>query len=211
MNAIRLLLADDHELVRAGIRSLLQQIDNIQVVAEASDGTEAIRLSMEHRPDIVLMDITMPKLGGIPATAQLVKDSPHTRVIILSMHSDKEYVLQALDAGAKGYLLKGARLPELELAIHSVARGETYLSPAASQHVIGAAQERSGLKKLTPRQIQVLQLIAQGESRKKIASRLRVSPKTVDVFRAQLMRQLNIHDTASLIRHAIKMGLLREE
>ena len=211
MPPIRILLADDHELVRAGIRALLQQIDGLQVVAEASDGIEAINLAIACQPDIVLMDVTMPKLGGIPATAKLVHALPGTRVIILSMHSDKEYVLQALDAGAKGYLLKGARLPELELAIHSVARGETYLSPAASQHVIGAAQQPNNIKKLTPRQIQVLRLIGQGESRKKIASKLKISPKTVDAFRAQLMRQLEVADTAGLIRYAIKMGLDKEE
>ncbi|MBI5029676.1 MAG: response regulator transcription factor [Chloroflexi bacterium] len=211
MPPIRVLLADDHELVRAGIRALVEQIENVEVVAEANDGNEAVELGIKYKPDIVLMDVTMPKLGGIPATAQLVKAVPQIRVIILSMHSDKEYVMQALNANAKGYLLKGARLPELELAISSVARGETYLSPAAAQHVVGEAQKPEGFKKLTPRQIQVLQLIAQGENRKKIAAKLKVSPKTVDAFRAQLMQQLNLHDTASLVRYAIKMGLVREE
>lgn len=212
MKPIRILLADDHELVRAGIRALLQQLKNVQVIGEAANGYQALQLIRELQPDMVLMDIAMPELNGLTATAQAQKDFPQIPIIILSMHADKEYVLQALNAGAKGYLLKGARVPELELAVATVARGETYLSPAASQHVMGATpnptSESDLLKELTLRQRQVLILIAQGESRKTIASKLNISPKTVDTYRTQLMQQLGIHDVPGLVRFALKNHLI---
>jgi DNA-binding NarL/FixJ family response regulator len=210
---IRILLADDHALVRAGIRALLQKIANVQVVAEAENGREALELIEKFKPDIALMDIAMPELDGLTATARLAKEFPAVRVIILSMHSDQEYVLRALRAGAKGYLLKGARTSELELAVTAVARGETYLSPAASIHVVDdvvrrASGETSPLERLTARQRQVLQLIAEGHTRKQIAQALKISAKTVDTFRAQLMEELNIHDVAGLVRFALSEGLV---
>jgi DNA-binding NarL/FixJ family response regulator len=211
MDPIRVLVADDHNLVRAGLRSLLDQIENVQVIAEAEDGNQAVLLTAQHRPDIVLMDIAMPNVNGMAATAQITKQDPAARVIILSMHSNKEYVLQSLSAGAKGYLLKGARVAELELALTAVMRGETYLSPAVSHHVVNAAQQPSKPQKLTPRQTEVLKLIVQGENRKTIAAKLQISPKTVDAFRAQIMQELDVHDLASLIRYAIKMGLVEEK
>jgi DNA-binding NarL/FixJ family response regulator len=214
MKPIRILLADDHELVRAGIRALLQKIKNVEVVAEAENGNQALQLMRQLKPDIVLMDISMPELNGLAATAQAKQEFPEIPVIILSMHADKEYVLQALNAGARGYLLKGARVPELELALGAIARGETYLSPAASQHLISAVQNPSGasvsLQQLTERQRQVLRLIAHGEGRKSIALKLKISPKTVDTYRAQLMQQLDIHDIAGLVRFAIKNHLIDE-
>jgi DNA-binding NarL/FixJ family response regulator len=215
MKPTRILLADDHELVRAGIRALVQKIENVEVVAEAENGNQALQLIRQLKPDLVLMDIAMPELNGLAATAQAKQEFPEIPIIILSMHADKEYVLQALNAGARGYLLKGARVPELELALEAIARGETYLSPAASQHLIGAIQNPCSasdpLQQLTERQHQVLRLIAQGAGRKIIALKLKISPKTVDTYRTQLMKQLDIHDIAGLVRFAIKNHLIDEE
>ncbi len=211
MNPIRVLLADDHALVRAGIRALLQQIPGVEVVAEADDGRAALDLIEQTRPDIALLDIAMPVMSGLETALQVKDKFPQVRVVILSMHAEQEYVLQALHAGAVGYLLKGARTSELEVAITAVARGESYLSPAASKHVVGDVLHRSSpnpLASLTPRQRQVLELIARGKSRKQIAKELDVSAKTVDTYRAQVMDQLNIHDLAGLVRFAIKMGLV---
>jgi len=155
MSTIRVLLAEDHALVRAGFRALLEKLPDIQVVAEAADGREALRLIQQTHPDVVLMDIAMAGLNGLEATARATRDNPHLRVIILSMHANEEYVLQALRAGAAGYLIKDADLAELELAVRAVARGETYLSPAVSKHVIAeylrrAAGEPTPLELLTP-------------------------------------------------------------
>ena len=213
MKSIRVLLADDHALVRAGIRALLQKIANVQVVAEAENGKEALELIEKYKPDIALLDIAMPEMDGLTAAARVAAEFAAVHVIILSMHSDQEYVMRALRAGAKGYLLKGARMSELELAITAVARGETYLSPAATVHlvddVVGRADGKSSpLNRLTPRQRQVLQLIAEGNSRKQIAQKLKLSAKTVDTFRAQLMEELDIHDIAGLVRFAINEGLI---
>lgn len=215
MKPIRILLADDHELMRAGIRALAQQIENVRVIAEAENGTQAIELMRTHKPDLVLMDIAMPVLNGLSATAQAKLEFPDIPIIILSMHAEKEYVLQALNSGARGYLLKGARVPELEFALEAISRGETYLSPAASQHLVGALQNPETvpdpLQQLTERQRQVLQLIAQGEGRKNIARKLKISPKTVDTFRNQLMQKLDIYDIAGLVRFAIKNHLINDE
>jgi len=216
LNAITLVLADDHTLVRAGIRALLQKIENVSVVGEAEDGSEAVRLIAQWRPAIVLMDIAMPQMSGLEATRLIGEQFPDTRVIILSMHLEQEYVLSALQAGAKGYLLKGARTPELELAITSVARGETYLSPAASKLVVGevmrrAAGEPNPLDQLTPRQQEVLKLIAEGLTTKEIAQKLAISIKTVKTHRAELMEQLDIHEIAGLVRFAIRVGLVSAE
>ncbi|MCL4488715.1 MAG: response regulator transcription factor [Chloroflexi bacterium] len=213
MMPIRVLLADDHSLVRAGIRALLQQIAGVEVVAEAENGREALQRIKEFVPDIALLDIAMPEVDGLSALAQVANEFPSVRVIILSMHSDQEYVLRALRAGAKGYLLKGARTSELELAVPAVARGETYLSPAASIHVFDDVARRGNgeprpIERLTARQRQVLKLIAEGYTRKQIAQNLKISAKTVDTFRAQLMEELNIHDVAGLVRFAISEGLV---
>jgi DNA-binding NarL/FixJ family response regulator len=217
---IRVLLADDHALVRAGIRALLQNLAGIEVVGEADDGREALRLIGELRPDVVLMDIAMPGLNGLEAVARVAKEFPDVRVIMLSMHANEEYVLQALRSGAAGYLLKGARTAELELAVTSVAHGETYLSPAASKHVVSGYVQRTGegaggggseprpTERLTPRQREILQLIAGGVTTKAIAQQLSISVKTVEMHRAQLMERLGIHDVAGLVRYAIRIGLV---
>ena len=216
MKPIRVLLADDHTLVRAGIRSLLENMEGIEVIAEAGDGREALRLVRTHRPDVVLMDIAMPGLNGLEAAARIAKKFPNVRVIILSMHVNEEYVLQALRAGAAGYMVKGADAAELEIAIRAVARGGTYLSPMVSKHVVTdyiqrISGETSPLELLTPRQREVLQLIAEGYSTKKIARTLKISVKTVETHRMQLMERLDIHDIAGLVRYAIRIGLVKPD
>jgi DNA-binding NarL/FixJ family response regulator len=211
---IRVLLADDHALFRAGLRALMQTFDGIEIVAEASDGREALRLAETNRPDVALMDIRMPELNGLDVTARLATISPQTRTIILSMNASEEYVLQALRSGAIGYLLKNISSAELEQAIRAVAGGETYLSPAISKHVIAAYVQRVGggetssLERLTPRQREVLQLIAEGNTSKEIARKLGISAKTVETHRMQLMDALDIHDIAGLVRYAIRMGVI---
>jgi DNA-binding NarL/FixJ family response regulator len=216
MPSIRVLLADDHALVRAGFRALAQNLAGVEVVAEAADGRDALALIKTCQPDIVLMDISMTGLNGLEATARVVKEFPQVRVIILSAHSSEEYVCQALRAGAAGYLLKDAAIAELELALRAVARGETYLSPAVSKHVISDYVRRVGgeagsLDLLTPRQREILQLIAEGKTTKEIAGLLHLSVKTVETHRTQLMDRLDIHDIAGLVRFAIRVGLIKPD
>jgi DNA-binding NarL/FixJ family response regulator len=213
MKPIRVLLADDHALVRAGFRALLQSLPDMEVVAEAGDGREALRLIKLHQPDVVLMDIGMPGLNGLEAAARVTEESPQIQVIILSMHATEEYVLRALRAGAAGYLLKDAGTAELDLAIRAVMRGETYLSPAVSKHVIAGyiqrvSREPNSFEQLTPRHREILQLIAEGQTTKEIAQTLDLSIKTVETYRTQLMDRLDIHDIAGLVRYAIRMGLI---
>jgi DNA-binding NarL/FixJ family response regulator len=216
MTPVRVLLAEDHWLVRASFKSLLTDFAGIEVVAEAGDGREALELIAQHRPDLVLMDISMPGLNGLEATRRIVKEHPGIKVIVLSMHAGEEYVLQALRAGASGYVLKGAAPGELELAIASVARGERFLSPAISKQVIEVylgrvAKPASSLEQLTPRQREILQLVAEGKSSKQIAQLLNASIKTIESHRASLMERLDIHDVAGLVRYAIRHGLVSAE
>ena len=215
MNPIRILLADDHHLVRAGIRSLLEGLPDIEVVAETGDGRDAIELARTHGPDLVLMDIAMGGMNGLEATARLLKEFPQLHIIILSMHANEEYVRQALHAGAAGYLLKDAATTELEVAVRAVARGETYLSPVISRRVIeeylgGRGEAGAGpLALLTARQREVLQLIAEGRTTKQIAGLLDVSVKTAETHRAQVMERLGIRDVPGLVRFAIRHGLVQ--
>jgi DNA-binding NarL/FixJ family response regulator len=188
-------------------------MDGVEVVAEAGEGDEAVRLADQLHPQVVLMDIAMPGVSGLDATARIVERHPDTRVIILSMHAGEEYALGALRAGATGYLLKDADLLELERAIAAVSRGETYLSPAVSTHVIADYRRRvttqpGPLDRLSARQREVLTLIAEGHSTKEIAFKLKLSVKTVETHRAQLMDRLDIHDVAGLVRFAIRVGLI---
>jgi DNA-binding NarL/FixJ family response regulator len=213
MPAIRVLLVDDHNLFRAGIRSLLLTVEGVEVVAEAGDGREGIRLIETHHPDVVLMDIMMPGLNGLDAVARVTRICPATRVIMLSMNAGEDSVLQTLRAGAAGYLVKTADPAELELAIRAVVRGETFLSSAISQHVVAAClgrlgREQTSLERLTPRQREVLQLIAEGHRTKEVAKKLGISPKTAEAYRGELMKTLDIHDVASLTRYAIRIGLV---
>ncbi|HET7199822.1 MAG TPA: response regulator transcription factor [Burkholderiales bacterium] len=213
MTSARVLLADDHALVRAGIRALLESMDGVTVVAEAGNGSEVLELARTHRPDIVLLDISMPGLGGLEASVQLKQELPGVRVVMLSMHANEEYVLQALRAGAAGYMLKDSATGELELALKAVMQGETYLSPPISKQVVEGYVQRVGSEQpaadnLTPRQRQVLQLIAEGHSTKEIAYRLELSVKTVETHRAQLMERLHIRDIAGLVKYAIRNGIV---
>ena len=212
MSPIRVLLADDHDLVRAGFRALLQSFEGMEVVGEASDGRQVLQLVESLKPDLVLMDIAMPELNGLEATARIVRDFPQVHVLILSMHANEEYARRALRAGAQGYLLKRASTAELELAVRAVARGEPYLTPAISRHLLADFARQpdapSPLDRLSPRQREVLQLIAEGHSRKEIAEKLSISVKSFDVYRSQIMEQLKIDDTAGLVRFAIQNGLV---
>jgi DNA-binding NarL/FixJ family response regulator len=213
MKTIRVLLADDHTLVRAGLRSLLEKLPGVEVVGEAGEGREALRLIGAARPDVVLMDLMMPGMNGLEATARAAQEFPSTRVVVLSMNASEEVVLQAMRAGAAGYLLKSVTTAELEQAVRAVVRGETYLATAISRHVVDAyvrkAQaEPTSLERLTPRQREVLQLIAEGHTSKEIARRLSISVKTAEAHRSQLMEALDIHDIAGLVRYAIRMGVI---
>lgn len=213
MNPIRILLADDHALVRAGIRTLLEKIPNVEVVGEARTGRQALEMVKTRLPNLVFMDIAMAELGGLEALPRITKDFPGVRVIILSAHANEEYVIRALRSGAAGYMLKDAATTELELAITSVSEDKTYLSPSISRPVIDSYLERVGgqlspLEELTPRQREILQLIAEGKNTKDIASDLDVSVKTIESHRLQLMERLNIHDIPGLVRYAIRSGLV---
>jgi DNA-binding NarL/FixJ family response regulator len=214
MTTIRVLIADDHTLVRAGIRALLQDLEGVEVVAEAGDGREALALVEAHRPDVLLTDIAMPLMTGLELAGRVVHDFAATKVIILSMHASEEYACRALQVGAAGYLLKDSGLAELEIAVRAVARGETYLSPAVSKHVIADYLQRTGgvsseLNRLTLRQREVLRQIAEGKTTKAIARGLGVSVKTIETHRTQLMGRLEIHDVAGLVRFAIRIGLVQ--
>ena len=215
MSAIRVLLADDHALVRFGIRALLEGLPDIQVVAEAGDGRETLKLVAAHHPDVVLLDITMPGLNGLEVAARIARTEPRTKVLILSTHRDGEYVSQALRAGAAGYLLKDDSGPELEAALRAVARGDRYLSPAVAQPVIEGYGSQPGddgpLARLTPRQREILQLIAEGHSTKQAAQKLGLSPKTVETHRALLMKRLGVRNVAGLVRYAIHAGMVSPE
>jgi DNA-binding NarL/FixJ family response regulator len=213
MAPIRVLVADDHTLFRAGIRSLLGTIADIEVVGEAADGREALRLVGACRPDVVLLDIMMPGLNGLDAAARIARKFPDSRVVMLSMNADEDSVLRSLRAGAAGYLVKAADPAQLELAIRAAVRGEKFLSSAISKHVVAACLERldqelSSLDRLTPRQREVLQLVAEGHTTKEIARKLDISAKTAEAYRGELMKALDIHDVASLTRYAIRTGLV---
>jgi DNA-binding NarL/FixJ family response regulator len=214
--SIRILLADDHTLVRAGIRSLLDSIEGVEVVAESGDGREALELIGKHRPDIALLDIAMPGLSGLEVAKRVEQASPKTRIIILSMHADATHVREALRSGVSGYLLKGAAVAELPLALKAVMRGDSYLTPKVSQQVVdGFLRDTDAdpgpLNGLTTRQREILQLIAEGKAMKEIAGILDISIKTVETHRLRLMERLDIHDVPGLVRFAIRAGLVSPE
>lgn len=213
---IRIVLADDHVLVRAGMKSLIENFDNCEVVGEAADGQEALRLIAKLEPDLVLMDIAMPKLNGLDATARAVNKIPGLKVVILSMHASRRYVIEAMRAGAAGYLLKHCQADELERAIDTVARGGKYLTPELSEAIVeqilaGEEAAEAGEDFLTTRQREILQLVAEGQSSKEIAKSLNISSRTVDAHRSDIMARLNIHDVTGLVRYAISIGLVAPE
>jgi DNA-binding NarL/FixJ family response regulator len=221
MPTIRVIIADDHRLVRAGLRMLLAEMPGIVVLSEAADGREALAACDIEEADLVLMDIAMPGMGGLEALQELRSRHPGTRVLMLSMLASEEHVLQALRLGASGYLLKDAAPAELELAISAVMRGETWLSSAISRPVVDGYMERvatgsqgframpeAGEQPLTARQREVLRLLADGRSTKEIAFQLELSIKTIETYRAQIMARLDVHDLAGLVRYAIRKGLV---
>lgn len=208
--AIRVVLADDHVLVRQGLRSLLER-EKFQVVAEASDGQELIRLTETHQPDIAVIDISMPTLNGIDAARELARTCPKTKVILLTQHQEEQYIHEALRARVKGYVLKSQVASDLMHAMQQVSKGGIYLSPGVSQAVVEAYRTRSESPSdpLSSRERQVLQLIAEGRSTKDVAALLGISVKTAESHRSRLMQKLDIHETASLVRYAVRQGLIQ--
>ncbi len=214
MSEIRIVLADDHALIVAGITALLREVEGATVVAIAADGREAIALCKQHRPDLVIMDVSMKGLNGIEAAEQIHTQAPATKVLILSMHTGEEFVRRAIRIGVSGYLVKDSAPADLKAAIAAVMRGEIYLSPRIAQHVVAGfldenpRQSDLALESLTPRQREILQMIAEGKSTKEIAFQLQVSGKTVETHRAAIMERLRIHDVAGLALFAARSGLV---
>ncbi len=206
---VRILLADDHAIVRDGLRSLLSS-DGLQVVAQATDGREAVRLAREHQPDLAILDVSMPILNGIDAAREIGSASPKTQAILLTVHSEDQYVMEAVRAGIRGYVLKTQVTEDLMRAIREVAGGALYLSPSVSETVLRAlrAKSHASADPLTPREREVLRLIADGKTTKQVAQLLGVSAKTADAHRTRLMAKLDIHETATLVRYAIRRGLI---
>jgi DNA-binding NarL/FixJ family response regulator len=206
---LEILLADDHQVVRQGLRALLER-EGFSVVAEAADGHAAVQLAAEWEPDIAILDLTMPLLNGLDAAKEIVRLSPQTRTVMLTVHSGEPYILGALQSGVRGYVLKTQAASDLVLALREVIGGGIYLSPRISGTVVEAYRTRSELPEdpLTPRQRQVLQLVAEGKTTKEIAAVLGVSTKTAESHRNRIMRKLGIHETANLVRYAIRQGLI---
>lgn len=214
MKSIRVLIADDHALVRAGIRALVEKIEGVVVVGEAGTGSEALELLKELKPNLMLLDITMPDGGGFDVLDHVTKKYPEIKVIVLTVHDAGEYAIRALREGAAGFLPKSAASIELEQAIETVIRGEVYISPETSRKTLleyGKGTKRDLLATLSPRQREVLRLIAEGRTTKQIAQLLEISVKTVETHRAQLMERLDIHDVVGLVRYAIIVGLIEVE
>ena len=216
MSKVRILLADDHELVRKGLRLLLERQPHLEVVGEAADGREAVRLAEELTPDLVIMDIAMPQLNGLDAAAQIVRREARTQVIFLSMHSDESYLARALNAGAKGYLLKDSAEADLLRAVDTVAQGRPFFSPAITatllEDYMRQLQQR-GLHDtydlLTDREKEILQLLAEGKSNKEVATLLNLSPYTVETHRTHVMQKLNLHNTAEIVLYAVRKKIIR--
>jgi DNA-binding NarL/FixJ family response regulator len=208
--AIRVLLADDHVLVRQGLKSLLER-EGLQVVAEASDGQDALSHARTLQPDIAVVDISMPTCNGLDAARELRTSCPKTKTILLTQHDEEQYVSDALDAGVRGYVMKSQASHDLLNAIRQVSRGEVYLSPGISSVVMDAYRSKSEKPKdpLSTRERQVLQLIAEGKSTKDVATLLGISVKTAESHRTRLMKKLDIHETASLVMYAVRRGIVQ--
>ena len=211
---IRVLIADDHAVVAEGLKSLIEAQSDMQVVAIAADGREAVRRVEELQPDVVLMDLSMPELNGADATRVILEQDPARKVIVLSMYADHEYVRRALKAGALGYVVKRSAAKDVVEAIRSVQNGQRYISPAVADAVIeegGKAGKEDRLARLSTREREVLQLLAEGRTGSEIAQRLSLSPKTVETYRARLVEKLGIRDVAGLVRFAIQKGIISLE
>jgi DNA-binding NarL/FixJ family response regulator len=216
--SIRILLADDHAIIRHGVRQLLEAEGGLEVVGEAGDGREAVAKARKLRPDVVVIDITMPNMNGVIAMRQILKVSPGTKVLVLSMHADEQFVAQALKAGASGYVEKGANLAELVGAIKAVASGKSYLSGDITTVVVDAYARREGagpdgqvISPLSPREEEIVQLLAEGKASKAIAYELGISVRTVDVHRQHIMKKLSLDSVAALVKWAIRHGLTSDE
>jgi DNA-binding NarL/FixJ family response regulator len=215
MSQFRILLGDDHTLLRHGLRKILEEQPGWEVVAEASDGREAVRLATLTQPNIAILDIGMPGLNGIEATRQIVRRLPTTQILILSMHAEEAYIIQALQAGARGYLLKDSADTELIRAVTAVAAGKSFFSPAVAKVMLDDYVQRLADKGITDRfetlserEREVLQLVAEGHSNKEIAELLSISPVTVDTHRAHILQKLDIHNTAELVLYAVRRGVI---
>jgi DNA-binding NarL/FixJ family response regulator len=212
--SITVFLADDHAMVRDGLQLLLETSGEIDVIGQAGSGRETVQLAKQKQPDVVLMDIAMPELNGIEATRQLIANNPEIKVIILSMHATSEYIYQALQAGASGYLLKESVGQEVVEAVHEVVKGQRYLSQKITETLVDdylfqreIGQTRSPVDRLSPREREVLQMVAEGHSSAKIAAQLALSPKTVDTYRSRIMQKIGVRDVTELVKFAIRHGL----
>lgn len=213
--SIRVILADDHGIVRKGLRFLLERQHGIEIAGEAADGRETVRLAEELDPDVVVMDIAMPLLNGIEAASQIVKRNPRIGIIMLSMYSDEDYLLSALQAGAKGYLLKDSAEQDVVRAIQAVGQGKPFFSPAIAKTMLEDylryLQQRNlqdSYDLLTDREKEVLQLLAEGKTNKEVATLLNVSPYTVETHRTHLMQKLNLHNTAEIVLYAVRKKII---
>jgi DNA-binding NarL/FixJ family response regulator len=207
---VHVLLVDDHQIIRDGMKAFLER-EGYKVNAEAQNGQEAIRLAQKVRPDVVVLDISMPLLNGLDAAREILRNAPATKTILLTMHEEKAFVLEGLRIGVKGFVTKTHAAEDLVQAIRHALQGKTYLSPEVSQTVIEAYQTNDGLERdpITPRERQVLQLVAEGKTAKEVGQVLNISTKTAETHRARIMEKLNIHETAGLVRYAIRSGLIR--
>ncbi len=216
MKKIEVLLADDHTVVRQGLRVLLEAAEDIKVVAEAENGRQAVQMAVKFQPDVAIIDVAMPLLNGLEATRQITREVPGTKVLILSSYSDDEYVQQLIEEGATGYLVKQTAANDLVKAIREAQKGNAFFSPSVSKRLLDQCREafvrggpvRRRSTRLTTREAEVLQLIAEGQANKQIAAELNISIKTVEKHRQQVMNKLNIHDVAGLTRHAIAKGII---
>jgi DNA-binding NarL/FixJ family response regulator len=215
MSKIRVLVADDHGIVRKGLRFVLERQDDLEVIGEASDGREAVRICEQASPNVVVMDIAMPQLNGLDAAAQIVRHSPEIKVIILSMHADEDYLVRALNSGVKAYLLKDSAELDLVRAVRAVAQGSSFFSPAIAQLLAEdytRQLQQRGLQDsyalLTEREKEVLQLLAEGKSNKEVATALNVSPYTVETHRTHIMQKLDLHNTAEVVLYAVRKKII---
>jgi two-component system response regulator NreC len=213
---IRIVLADDHTIIRSGLRLLLEQQSDFKVVAEAEDGRQAVQLVSKHRPDVVILDIGMPQLNGIEATRQIVALDTHPNVVILSMHADESYVLRALKAGARAYILKNAAEADLIRAVRAVSEGKSFFSPVISKMLledyvrqVREKEVEDSYDLLTPREREILQLLAEGKTNKEVAVLLGLSPHTIETHRGNILEKLNLHSVPELILYAVRKGIIQ--
>jgi len=215
MKKVRILLADDHTVMRAGLRALLERQPNLEVVGEAEDGRQTVELASSHVPDVVVMDIAMPNLNGVEATRRMVSKQPAISVVILSMYSDESYVMRALQAGARAYLLKDSVVTDLIRAIEAVSQGKSFFSPKISrilaEDYVRALKEKGiadSYELLTPREREILQLLAEGRTNKEVATSLNISVYTAETHRGNILQKLNLHGSAELVLYAVRKGII---